>query len=99
MADWSPEQLTSRGIWSLAFLVVAGTVLGFGAYTWLLRHTTPAAVGTYSFVNPIVALALGWAVGDEPFSLRTILAGVIVLGAVVLIWKSSEGQARHSRAR
>jgi drug/metabolite transporter (DMT)-like permease len=46
-------------------------------------------VGTYAFVNPVVALALAWAVGDEPFSVRTVVAATIVLGAVVLIWKSS----------
>ncbi|MGH7510515.1 MAG: EamA family transporter [Gemmatimonadales bacterium] len=89
LAGWSPQQVTTRAAISLAFLVVAGTVLGFGAYTWLLRVTTPAAVGTYAFVNPVVALALAWAVGDEPFSLRTIAAAVVVLSAVGLIWNSS----------
>jgi drug/metabolite transporter (DMT)-like permease len=88
-AAWSFDEVTARGALSLGFLVVAGTVLGFGAYTWLLRVTTPAAVGTYAFVNPVVALALAWAVGDEPFSIRTIAAAVTVLGAVVLIWESS----------
>lgn len=89
LAGWSVQQVTSRGVLSLAFLVVAGTVLGFGAYTWLLRVTTPAAVGTYAFVNPVVALALAWAVGDEPFSVRTVGAAVTVLGAVLLIRKRS----------
>jgi drug/metabolite transporter (DMT)-like permease len=89
VAGWSPAGLTLRGISSLAFLVVAGTVLGFGAYTWLLRVTTPAAVGTYAFVNPVVALGLAWMVGDEPFAIRTVAAAVIVLSAVVMIWKSS----------
>jgi drug/metabolite transporter (DMT)-like permease len=89
LAGWSPEQMTQRGVLSLAFLVVAGTALGFGAYTWLLRVTTPAAVGTYAFVNPVVAVALAWLVGDEPFSTRTVAAGLIVLGAVVLIWSGS----------
>ncbi|HEU4680345.1 MAG TPA: EamA family transporter [Gemmatimonadales bacterium] len=87
LAGWSPAQVTQRGALSVAYLVLAGTVLGFGAYTWLLRVSTPAAVGTYAFVNPVVALALAWAVGDEPFSIRTVAAAVIVLGAVVLIWK------------
>jgi EamA-like transporter family len=81
--------VTTRGAVSLGFLVVAGTVLGFGAYTWLLRVSTPAAVGTYAFVNPVVALGLAWAVGDEPFSLRTIAAAMTVVAAVLLIWKSS----------
>jgi len=96
LAGWSLQQVTQRGVLSLAFLVVAGTVLGFGAYTWLLRVTTPAAVGTYAFVNPVVALALAWAVGDEPFSARTVVAGLTVLGAVVLIWSgSARRQPRH----
>ena len=97
LAGWNPQQVTQRGVLSLAFLILAGTVLGFGAYTWLLRVTTPAAVGTYAFVNPVVALALAWAVGDEPFSIRTIAAAAIVVGAVLLIWKSSA--TRHKSPR
>jgi drug/metabolite transporter (DMT)-like permease len=89
LAGWSVQQVTQRGALSLAFLVIAGTALGFGAYTWLLRVTTPAAVGTYAFVNPVLALALAWAVGDEPFSAQTVAAGVTVLGAIVLIWSGS----------
>jgi drug/metabolite transporter (DMT)-like permease len=96
LATWNPAEVTGRGAISVAYLVIAGTVLGFGAYSWLLQVSTPAAVGTYAFVNPVVALALAWAVGDEPFSVRTVLAAVIVLGAVVLIWKSS-GSATGSR--
>jgi drug/metabolite transporter (DMT)-like permease len=97
LADWSLQQVTLRGVLSLAFLVVAGTVLGFGAYTWLLRVTTPAAVGTYAFVNPVVALALAWAVGDEPFAARTVAAAVTVLGAVLLIRNGSGVRPRPNR--
>jgi drug/metabolite transporter (DMT)-like permease len=97
LAGWTPAELTPRGTLSLLFLLVAGTVLGFGAYTWLLRVTTPAAVGTYAFVNPVVALILAWIVGDEPFSARTILAGAIVLSAVMLIWRSSRGGGSERR--
>jgi drug/metabolite transporter (DMT)-like permease len=99
LAGWGVLQVTSRGAGALAFLVLAGTVLGFGAYTWLLQVTTPAVVGTYSFVNPVVALALAWVVGDEAFSLRTILAAVIVLGSVFLIWRSSAAKPRLLRPR
>jgi drug/metabolite transporter (DMT)-like permease len=98
LAGWSVAQVTGRGALSLAFLVLGGTVLGFGAYTWLLQVAQPAAVGTYAFVNPVVALALAWAVGDEPFSGRTVLAGVIVLAGVVLIWKSSGSAGRSPRS-
>jgi drug/metabolite transporter (DMT)-like permease len=95
LTDWRLQEVTQRGVLSLAFLIVAGTVLGFGAYTWLLRVSTPAAVGTYAFVNPVVALALAWAMGDEPFSVRTVAAGVTVLGAVLLIRMSSPAPRCH----
>jgi drug/metabolite transporter (DMT)-like permease len=97
LTGWNPAGLTPRGAGSILFLVVAGTVLGFGAYTWLLRVSTPAAVGTYAFVNPVVALGLAWMVGDEPFSTRTIAAAIIVLGAVMLIWKGSAGRTQPQR--
>jgi drug/metabolite transporter (DMT)-like permease len=101
LTGWTVQQVTPRGAVSLFFLVVAGTVLGFGAYTWLLRVSTPAAVGTYAFVNPVVALALAWGVGDEPFSTRTIAAAITVLGAVLLIWKGSNSRkaAGHTLTR
>ena len=99
LAAWSAQQVTSRGAGSLVFLVLAGTVVGFGAYTWLLQVTTPAVVGTYSFINPVVALALAWAVGDEALSGRTALAAAIVLGAVFLIWKSSATKPKLYRPK
>jgi drug/metabolite transporter (DMT)-like permease len=99
LGGWSAHQVTSRGAGSLVFLVLGGTVIGFGAYTWLLQVTTPALVGTYSFVNPVVALALAWAVGDEAFSGRTILAAAIVLGAVFVLWKSSATKPKLYRPK
>ncbi len=89
LTRWHPDHLTMRGVGSFAFLVVPGTVLAFGAYTWLLRFMSPAAVGSASFVNPVLAIALAWALGNESISGRTIAAGTIVLAAVFLIWKGS----------
>ena len=83
-SGWTPADVTMRGLASLAFLVICGTVLGFGAYTWLMRVATPATVSTYAFVNPVVALALAWAVGDGTIGVRTLVAAVLVLGAVFL---------------
>ena len=84
LGAFDADRLTSRGVGALAFLVLGGTVLGFGAYTWLLTVTSPVAAGTYAFVNPVIAIALAWMVGDEPFSPLTILAGALVIGAVLL---------------
>ncbi len=83
-SDWSPARVSVRAWLSLAFLIVCGTVLAFAAYTWLLRVSTPAAVGTYSFVNPVIALGLAWVVGDEAPNVRVLLAAALVLGAVFL---------------
>jgi drug/metabolite transporter (DMT)-like permease len=81
---WSPDAITIRGAASLAFLVVCGTVLGFGAYTWLMRVATPAAASSYAFVNPVIALLLGWAAGDEVLTAATAIAAALVVGSVLL---------------
>lgn len=97
LSDWNPIDITPRALGSLVFLIVCGTVLGFGAYTWLLRVTTPAAVGTYAFVNPVVALVLAWMVGDESPSSRALIAAVLVIGAVLLTRNPSPGgKSEHS---
>ena len=83
LRGWSPAEITPKALLSLAFLVVGGTVLGFGAYTWLIRVTSLAAVSTYAFVNPVVALLLAWAVGDGELSARTAVAAALVVGAVM----------------
>jgi drug/metabolite transporter (DMT)-like permease len=90
-AGWSPSEVTPRATLALGFLIVGGTVLGFGAYTWLLRVTSAAAVSTYAFVNPVIALGLAWLVGDGELSPRTGVAAVLVVAAVVF--------TRESKAR
>lgn len=87
---WDPGALTSRGAASLLFLVVCGTALGLVAYTWLLRSTPPALAGSYAYVNPLVAVALGWAVGDGDTSSRVFLAAPLIVLAVVLGRRKAE---------
>jgi drug/metabolite transporter (DMT)-like permease len=82
-AAWSPADITPRASLALVFLIFGGTVLGFGAYTWLLRVTSAAAVSTYAFVNPVIALGLAWLVGDGTLSPRTGVAAVLVVAAVI----------------
>ncbi|MBA3319320.1 MAG: EamA family transporter [Gemmatimonadales bacterium] len=87
-AGWRPAEITPRASLALVFLILGGTVLGFGAYTWLLRVTSSAAVSTYAFVNPLIALGLAWAVGDGELSPRTGVAAVLVVGAVIFTRES-----------
>jgi len=91
LAHW-PAIVSPRALAALAFLVFLGTTLAFAAYTWLLRVATPASVGTYAFVNPLIAVGLAWAVGDEPATLRTALAALLVVGAVLLVRQPATGE-------
>lgn len=80
-----PAQISGASIAAFAYLVVVGSLITYTAYTWLLRSPAPAAlVGTYAYVNPIVAVALGALVLSEPFGGRTVLAGIAIIAAVVL---------------
>jgi drug/metabolite transporter (DMT)-like permease len=83
---------------ALGYLLVLGSLVGFSAYIWLLRVTTPARVGTHAFVNPVVAVFLGWAVGGETITVRMLLAAGAVVLAVVLI-VSSKAREVGSRAK
>jgi len=79
------QDVSRRSILALVYLIVLGSLVGFSAYTWLLRNCTPAKVSTYAFVNPIVAVFLGWGLGAEPLTARTLLAAAVIVGGVALI--------------
>jgi drug/metabolite transporter (DMT)-like permease len=81
-------QLSSISLHSwmaFSYLVVAGSIVAFPVYVWLLEHSTPAKVSTYAYVNPVVAVILGWAILGEPLNLRILLASVVIIGAVAII--------------
>src|SRR5216684_4427052 len=76
----------SRGAWlSLLYLIVAGSIIGFTAYVWLIHHESPTKVGTYAYVNPVVAVLVGYLLGGEAIGLRTVLGTMFVLFSVVVI--------------
>jgi drug/metabolite transporter (DMT)-like permease len=76
----------SAGAWfALLYLIVAGSIIGFTAYLWLIHHESPTKVGTYAYVNPVVAVILGYLIGGESLGLRTVLGTLFVLISVVVI--------------
>jgi drug/metabolite transporter (DMT)-like permease len=76
----------SMGAWmALLYLIVAGSIVGFTAYVWLLHHESPTKVGTYAYVNPVVAVVLGYFWAGEALGLRTILGTLFVLASVAII--------------
>jgi len=87
--DFHPG-IVSRDAWlSLLYLIVAGSIIAFTAYVWLLHHESPSKVGTYAYVNPVVAVLLGHFLGGEALGLRTILGTGLVLISVVVLTTTS----------
>ncbi len=79
------EQVSLRSAIGWAYLVFFGSLVGFTAYVWLLREVSPASVSTYAFVNPAVAVFLGWAMADEPLTPRVLLSMGLIIIAVLLV--------------
>jgi drug/metabolite transporter (DMT)-like permease len=80
-----PTAAPLRAWMAVGYLIVFGSCIGFTAYLYILKKSTAARAGTYAFVNPIVALMVGWVLGAEAFSARTLLAAAVILTAVVLV--------------
>jgi drug/metabolite transporter (DMT)-like permease len=95
LPDVRVGEMTARSLGSLLYLIVFGSLIAYSAYVWLLRVTTPARVGTYAYVNPVIALVLGWAFAGEPIGWGAVVAAVVILGSVVTI--VSEGRGLGSR--
>ena len=77
--------ISTRSLLAMLYLVFAGSIVAFSAYNWLLHASTPARAGTYAFVNPIVAVFLGWAFAGEALGPNTFVAALFILAGVVLI--------------
>lgn len=76
---------TAKSLLSLAYLIVLGSLVTFTAYTWLLQVSSPAIVSTHSYVNPVIAVILGWALAGEQVTVRTMLGAAIILASVGLV--------------
>lgn len=76
---------STRSLLAFLYLLTFGSLVGFTAYVYLLAHTTAAKASTYAYVNPVVAVLLGWAIGHEPVTSRTVLAAAVILAGVAII--------------
>lgn len=83
------EAVSLKAWLALVYLIVAGSIVGFTAYVWLIHHESPTKVGTYAYVNPVVAVLLGYFLGGESLGPRTIVGTMLVLVSVVVITTAS----------
>ncbi|HLY40258.1 MAG TPA: EamA family transporter, partial [Terracidiphilus sp.] len=92
---FSLSSVTFRSWAALAYMVVFGSLITFTAYVWLLEHYSPTFVATHTYVNPIIAVLIGWLLAGEKLSLTLGIAAAMVIGAVILVQR---GTARLERS-
>ena len=94
-AEFHPQAVSARAWFALLYLIVAGSIVGFTAYVWLLHHESPTKVGTYAYVNPVVAVALGHFVGGEAVGPRTLVGALFVLVSVITITTTPKPESKR----
>jgi len=94
LAEWKLAAISARSGWAFVYLVIVGSLVGFSTFVWLMKHSTPTRVSTYAYVNPVVAVFLGWLLLDEEVKRRTILSAAVIVGGVILItWQKGRAAA------
>ena len=86
--EWStfePSAVSSNSLFGLIYLIIFGSLIGFTAYSWLLKNARPSMVATYAYVNPVIAVLLGWLIAGESMTGQMLIGAGIVVGSVVLI--------------
>jgi drug/metabolite transporter (DMT)-like permease len=90
-------RFTPEALGATAYMIVVGSLIGFSAYVWLLKVAPASTVSTYAYVNPVIAVLLGWAFNDEVITARTLLAGAaIVVGVALMVGRSLEREPEPS---
>jgi len=90
--------VSQRSALAFVYLVLVGAMVGFTAYLWLIKNVPPALATTYAFVNPVVAIYVGWLVLAEPVTPRTLLAAAVIIAGVALITQARSRRSRELEA-
>jgi drug/metabolite transporter (DMT)-like permease len=88
-ARYDTHDVSRASLWALAYLIVFGSLVGFTAYSWLLSVAPASRVGTHAYINPLVAVALGWGMAGEPVTATTGVAAVAIAASVAMILKGA----------
>jgi drug/metabolite transporter (DMT)-like permease len=83
--NFSVADVSTNSWFALAYLVIFGSLIGFTAYSWLLKNAEPAMVATYAYINPVIAVLLGWLIAGESFTTQMLVGAGIIVGSVALI--------------
>lgn len=91
--EWSrfdPAAVSSNSVYALLYLIVFGSLIGFTAYSWLLKNAQPSMVATYAYVNPVIAVFLGWSIAGESLSAQMLIGAFVIVVSVALITASKK---------
>jgi drug/metabolite transporter (DMT)-like permease len=98
LRDFDPAAVTGRSWLALAYLMVAGSLIAFTAYVWLLQHAPISLVATYAYVNPVVAVALGALLAAEPITAQVLLGGAVIIAGVAVVVSTERPGRRNGTA-
>lgn len=96
-ASVSIHLVSTESLAAFAYLIVVGSLIAFPTFVFLMQHCSPAAVSTYAYVNPVVAVALGWLIANEPIHARTVVSATVILAAVAIITLQKPRPAKSPR--
>jgi drug/metabolite transporter (DMT)-like permease len=99
LARFDPAAVSTPAWSAFVYLIFIGSFVGFSTFVWLMKHSTPARVATYAYVNPVVAVALGWLILDEQIGLRTLASSVVIIAAVIIITTEKSKGANEPKAK
>ncbi|MEP7013035.1 MAG: EamA family transporter [Acidobacteriota bacterium] len=97
-AHIDPSKISLHSLLALAYLIVFGAIVAYTAFVWLVQNAPPALASTYSYVNPLVAVFLGWALGGEAVSSRIVLAALVIVAGVVVVTLAARKKAAPKQA-
>lgn len=86
------SQITNQSLLAMGYLILFGSIIAYSAYIWLFKNVNPTLASTYAFVNPVVALILGWSLANEVLSTQGLIASILIIGAVIIITLSKRNK-------
>jgi drug/metabolite transporter (DMT)-like permease len=98
--EWStfdPAGVSSSSLIGLVYLIIFGSLVGFTAYSWLLKNARPSMVATYAYVNPVIAVLLGWLIAGESMTGQMLIGAGVIVGSVVLITSQNTSEPEEEK--
>jgi len=96
--SFSIADVSANSWFALAYLIIFGSLIGFTAYSWLLKNAQPAMVATYAYVNPVIAVFLGWLIAGESFTTQMLVGAGVIVGSVALITSHNKDEKDATEA-